>query len=112
VSDTCCHCGSTVGESTKVQRQNIDGKMWCPRCALTRRFAEEPERFNASQAIVAKCQFCEWTCVSFGALPGTRLHCGHCGRFGCVPVNMDSMPFTKREVDAAIEGVRSAKNKM
>jgi hypothetical protein len=111
MTDRCCYCDTEVGEGSKVQRNTIDGELFCPRCAVTRRFVAEPERFNASQSCVAKCQFCHWTSVSFGALPGTPLQCGHCGKFGCVPVRLDSLPFTKREVDAAVSGVETAMEK-
>lgn len=88
---SCCRCSSSIGDAVKVQPQNVtpvDGKggieTMCPRCFVWVRMREEPERFNASQAAVAKCQFCQWVMVSFGARPGAGLRCFHCGREGAI----------------------------
>jgi hypothetical protein len=69
-------------------------------------------RFQAHQAIACKCQFCGWTVVSFGALPGQSNHCSHCGRSGAMalPIDdasmskmIDSIRHAQREAEKAIK---------
>lgn len=81
MSDSCCHCGSSVGDAAKVHPVNVDGdgETWCPRCFVSRRMRDEPGCFNASQAAAVKCARCGWVTVSFGARPGRdSLMCFHC----------------------------------
>lgn len=86
----CCRCSSSVGPAAKVQPNNVDGDIYCPRCFVWVRMAEEPGRFNASQACVVKCQFCEWTSVCFGARPGHGMMCMLCKHGGAMPVRVDA----------------------
>lgn len=85
----CCRCSSSVGSAVKVQPTNVDGEIHCPRCFVWLRMAEEPERFNASQACVVRCQFCQWVSVSFGARPGHGLTCMRCMRGGAIAERVD-----------------------
>jgi len=108
MSDRCCHCLSSVGPTAKVQPTNADGETWCPPCFVFRRMAAEPERFNATQAAPVRCMLCGWVSVSFGALPGKSLMCGHCGKFSGLKLRLDEMPFTKIETDAVAQAARDA----
>lgn len=114
VATNCCRCSSSIGEKAKVQPQNVDGEILCPRCFTWWRANQRSEqgtheqpRFNAAQMCVAKCQFCEWTMVSFGAQPGLRLRCSHCGSAGAVPLPLTKDLFTKEEQEAIVEAQRS-----
>lgn len=81
MSQSCCNCGSGVGPDAKVHPVNADDETWCPRCFVSRRMHDEPERFNATQAAAVKCSGCGWVTVSFGARPGHEsLMCFHCFR--------------------------------
>jgi late competence protein required for DNA uptake (superfamily II DNA/RNA helicase) len=104
----CCRCTSGVGDEAKVQPTIVDGEVYCPRCFVTRRMREEPERFNATQACAAQCTRCGWQSVSFGALPGARLRCGHCLRFQALAVDLESLPLTPAEQSAIEELARTA----
>jgi len=106
----CCRCSSSLGEAVKVQPVNVDKETYCPRCFVWWRMNQPTEdmthgqpRFNATQACAAKCQFCAWTVVSFGALPGQRLRCSHCGGAGAVPVIIPRDGLTEREREAIRE---------
>lgn len=92
-SSKCCHCASSIGDDVQVHPQFVtDAKdaskveVYCPRCFVWWRMRQEPERFQAHQACVARCQFCHWTMVSFGARPGGSLLCFHCHSTGAVPI--------------------------
>ncbi len=89
--DKCCNCGSSVGDSAKVQPTRVfethhdsataRPEVWCPRCFVWVRMVREPERFNASNCCAGNCQFCGWTVVCMG---GNRsgLLCSNCFRPG------------------------------
>ena len=103
----CVRCSSSIGDAVKVQPFNVDGETYCPRCACWWRMHQPEEqgthdqpRFNASQCCVAKCQFCEWIALSFGAQPGRQLRCGHCGKPGAIRMRIDQSAFTKIEQEA------------
>lgn len=98
--EKCDHCYSGIGESAKVQPFTVkrpdDGKVegtYCPMCMVWWRATQSSgdgwhghAQFNASQMCVARCQFCHWTMVSFGARPGEGLRCSHCNRPGAIKV--------------------------
>jgi len=96
-SGKCCRCASSVGDEAKVQPSIVDGEVYCPRCFVTRRMREEPERYNATQACAAQCVRCEWLTVSFGARPGSKLRCGHCLSFMALAVPLETLPLASDE---------------
>lgn len=107
----CCHCGGRIGDDVKIQPTRVPedgGDVWCPRCFVARRMRDDPSRFNARQAAAVRCQLCGWQTLSFGALPGTRLRCGHCGRFAGLKVSLDDLPLTRQEASAVEELAREA----
>lgn len=108
MSESCCNCSSSIGDDAKVQITNADGEKWCPVCFVTRRMHAEPDRFNATQAAAVRCILCGWVSVSFGALPGSKLRCGACGRFAGQLVRLDNLPLTNQERGNIEEIARAA----
>lgn len=110
MTDHCTNCRRELGAETKVQPSRVDGKVWCPPCFITRRMGDDPARFNAAQAIAAKCVFCGWLVVSFGARPGAgRYHCSQCSRSGALRVRLEALPFTKTEAETINDAVADAR---
>jgi hypothetical protein len=110
MSTHCSNCRRELGAETKVQPTTVDGTSWCPLCFVARRMADDPSRFNASQAVAAKCVFCGWTVVSFGARPGQgRMHCSHCSREGALKVRFVDLPLTERETKQLAEIVHESR---
>lgn len=106
---SCCNCGSSVGDSVKVQPTRVvdaDGKgpgeVWCPRCFVWKRMLLEPERFNASHVVAARCQFCHYLMVSPGG-DGRGVHCSNCGRGGAMMLRP-----SPEELEQIAKAVRSA----
>jgi hypothetical protein len=104
----CKRCSSAVGESVKVQPCNCDSETFCPRCFVWWRMNAEPDRFNASQACVVKCQFCAWTAPSYGGQPGKGLRCSQCGKWGALKVPIDPSMLTPVEHEAIRDALHTA----
>lgn len=105
---SCCRCTRPVGPNAMVQPTNVDGEIYCPPCFVTRRMREEPGRFNATQACAATCAICRWETVSFGAIPGQRLRCGHCLRFTARKLDFARLPLLSAETRAIEELARES----
>jgi hypothetical protein len=120
-ASSCCHCGSSVGDSVLVQPTVCDGDTWCPRCFVWHRMNQRSEsgtetttasapRFNASQACAAKCTACGWLVLSFGMQPGQRLaRCSHCGQNRAILVPVPKDGLTRREKADLTEIVQGTK---
>lgn len=104
--DYCVHCASALGDAVKVQPSQIHDEpgKWCPRCWVWKRMSMESgplgttgphRRFHAKHTVACKCQFCGWTVVSHGAVPGGGIRCSHCGKSGCIPLQIDDATMAK-----------------